>query len=73
MYGETYKEVLKNMAHSRKQKMEYWRTSWIGDDELDLYKQGEKIIAYKNGVKFREWKDFDRFRITELKHIDDIS
>lgn len=53
--------------------MEYWRTTWLGDEELDLFKQGEKIIGLKNGVKKREWKDYDSFRMTEMKHIDDIS
>ena len=57
------------MTHSRKK---YWKTTWIGGQEYDIYNVGNKIVAYQSGRKVREWKNDISFRMFEISHIDDI-
>jgi hypothetical protein len=58
------------MTHSRKK---YWKTTWIGGNEYDIYKVGKKIVAYKNKRKIREWKNDITFRMFEISHFDEAT
>ena len=57
------------MTHSRKR---YWKTTWIGGQEYNIYKVGNKIVAYQNNKKVKEWKNDISFRMFEIRHIDDM-
>jgi hypothetical protein len=56
------------MTHSRKR---YWKTTWIGGQEFDVYRVGNKVVAYQNNKKVKEWKNDISFRMFEISHMDE--
>lgn len=60
------------MVHKRKNKMVYWKTTWMGGEELDIYKKNGKIIATKDGKVVKIWKDDIRFKMAEIMALEDV-